>query len=314
VSGQVSGQYNYYKRFAQQRSVNTTDRLRWDIPLGHLTPFVSGTYSTLRNRTYEIDARIRQETRGLEGGTVVRISGRTSFELSGARTLVNYAADESYRGTPLTTLNESTSTEHVAFRYRLTPLTTFVVDTRAMQDRFFYQPLRDANSIKVMPGFDLKPAALISGGVYVGVRRFRPITAEVPAYQGVAATVDANLINGSRLFKLLVGRDVAYSYLLDEPYYALTDATLTVTQRITRTWDVMVRGGLQTLDYHHVVTDQPFPRHLDRLYQYGGGFGYRVGRTIRIGLNALQVSRSSSVLPNYSGLRVGVSVDYGLIQ
>jgi hypothetical protein len=51
-------------------------------------------------------------------------------------------------------------------RYRLTTLTTFVINAEAIQDRFDGDALRDTNSISVMPGFEMKPSALVSGRVW----------------------------------------------------------------------------------------------------------------------------------------------------
>jgi hypothetical protein len=54
-------------------------------------------------------------------------------------------------------------------------------------------------------------------------------------------------------------------------------------------------------------------RGTDRVRTYGGGLGYRVGDTLRIGFN-IDEQRRSSPLPrrNYSGVRAGLSLTYGI--
>ena len=42
---------------------------------------------------------------------------------------------------------------------------------------------RDSDSVKVLPGFELKPFALIAGTVFVGYRQFNPLDRRVPDYR-----------------------------------------------------------------------------------------------------------------------------------
>ena len=51
----------------------------------------------------------------------------------------------------------------VTARVTLTPLTTLVVRAQAMQDRFTVATIRNTDSYSVMPGFELRSQALISG-------------------------------------------------------------------------------------------------------------------------------------------------------
>jgi len=111
-----------------------------------------------------------------------------------------------------------------------------------------------------------------------------------------------------------VSRDLAYSFEPTEPYYALTDTTLIITRRVTSAWDAIGRAGLQSLDYS-ALTSTPGSAgdRIDRGRQLGGGVGYRVGRSVRVGFDTTYVRRRSAASANrdYEGFRSGVSISYG---
>jgi hypothetical protein len=333
LSGRVGGQYLYYQKYANQRAMNTSDTLRWEFPLGRVMPYIEGTYNNSKGLSgFEIQSRVRQISESVALGGEWRMSGRTTIALSGTRSRTQYADKDAYLGVSLSEqLSGSTQSELAQLKYRLTSLTTFVASAEALQDRFDALPLRNANSIRVLPGFELKSAALISGRVFVGFRRLSPLDPTVPAFQGLVSSVDARTVIRSRLqLGVQVGRDVAFSYQPEQPYYLLTDATLTLTQRIGTSWDVVARGGRQTLDYSRVnravpltvVVDDlgsPVPvatAQKDVIRQFGGGIGYRFGRIMRLGIDGSFYRRvsSSPLIPQFEGLRIGASISYGLPQ
>ncbi len=134
----MSGQYLYYAEYENQRSWNSAHNLRYDVALAHLTPFVAGSYADTRERPgYEIDARARRLDTSGTAGTGVRLSGKTELVLSYRRGLLDYADDQFFDGVELSqVLNRQTNTGNANLRVRLTPLTTFVVRTEMVQDRF----------------------------------------------------------------------------------------------------------------------------------------------------------------------------------
>ena len=97
-------------------------------------------------------------------------------------------------------------------RYRLTPLTTFVIRNLVTQDRFTFNQVRNADSYGVMPGVELKPFALVSGSAFVGAKRFDTLDSRVTDYQGLVAAVDARYALASMQFAIKVARDIAFSY------------------------------------------------------------------------------------------------------
>ena len=134
-------------------------------------------------------------------------------------------------------LNRASDTEQLQVRYKLTPLTTFVVAAQGVQDRFEFEPVRDADSIRVLPGFEFKPFALISGTVAVGYRWFNPQDRVLPAYQGIIAAVDAK-------YSISATQSPSSSTAISptrtrRPSRIRADGLgLTATERLTTTWDL----------------------------------------------------------------------------
>jgi hypothetical protein len=318
LTAKLASQYLYFKTYKNQRAWNTADDVKWEIPLARLTPFVIGSYTNTKNRPgYEIDSRAHLRT-GMAGiGTSVRLSGITSLVLSGSRSKLAFDDDEIFFGTNLAeALNRTTQAEAMQLRLKLTTLTTFVVSGEALQDRFSFDRSRNANSIKVMPGFELRPAALISGHVFVGFRQFDALDRSVPDYHGPIASVGTIYTAAFSRIGVTVNRDLVYSYEPLRPYYALTDVRLDLTERLGHTWDVVASAGRQSLDYKQLASLAAEPARTDTIRQYGAGIGYRVGPILRLGFDALYYSRHSThvELFDFDGLRFGASVSYGLPQ
>jgi len=250
-------------------------------------------------------------------GTYVVLSGRTTLVLSGTRTTTAFGENETFLGSDLAAaLNRYSDTEQLELRYRLTPLTTLVVASDAVQDRFATDRLRNTDSIAVRPGFEFKPFALISGKVSVGFRHFNVLNDRVQDYQGPVANVDASYtLTTSTQIHGTMTRDVAFSYDENFPYYALTNAGVTITQRIASAWDVVARGGWQTVGYRTLTTGVDGVPLDERGKMYGLGVGYRLGESFRIGFDANYYRRRSQTSTrNYDGLRAGMSLTYGISQ
>jgi hypothetical protein len=310
-----AGQYVYFKTYESQRGWNGMNALRTDFRLGRLTPFATGTYNNTRNRPgYEIDARSRATVSAVSLGTDLRLSPKLSIVASGERELTTFDSDETFRGAALARqLNRQSNSEHVALRHTLTPLTTFVVKADVIRDRFESNDLRDSNSLRVMPGFEFKPFALVSGTVFVGMRDFNPTSGAVPSYRGPVAAVNANYVLRALRFSGSVNRDITYSFEPAEPYYVLTDVGLGATWRLRPTWDVRVRGSRQALNYKSLGLLGSTVGRTDHAHQFGAGLGYVLGTTARIGLDALYSTRDAvTQFRSYQGLRIGASVSYGL--
>lgn len=315
VSGRAGGQYLYFREYDSQRAWNTANDLRLELLMTRLTPFVQGEFVDTKDRVgYEIDSRSRRRDISGTVGTTLRLGGKTDLVVSYRRYQGRYDEDETFLGAILAReLNRDEERAELQVRYALTPLTTFVLRNELGRDRFETTTLRDSDSLRVMPGFELKPAALISGMVFVGYRQFDPLDGRLEDHRGVVAAVSATYLREATRFELKVDRDLAYSYSIERPYYALLDTGLVVTHRFPSRWEAVGRVGRQTLSYRladPAAGDPP----TDRGYTYGAGIGVLPAETLRLGFDVLYSTRRSEVAGrrDFDGTRIFGSISYGI--
>lgn len=315
--GNAGMDYQYFQEYESQRSFGTSNVARLEVDLGRLTPFLDATYTNTRVRPgFEIDARARRENLNGRAGLSARVQSKTR--------LLGWVRDERYRfnsGEQFQNVDLSIALDRDSTGYgggahvELTPLTTLIVEAEVGKDRFLNSPERDADSLKVLPGFRFKPFALIDGSLLVGYRRFETLRGSLPDYEGVIAAVNlgytlrATRVNGS------YNRDITYSYETFEPYYLQTDWEVAVTQKITSAWDIVGRAGRFALDYERVGGLGNI-RRSDSGSRYGGGIGYTLGQYVRLGFDVNYTDRRSEadITRNYDGVRAGFAITYGLRQ
>lgn len=319
VSAKSDVQYNWFRDFASQRSLSTNNDLKIEFPMARLTPFVDGVFDHGRVRPgYEIDTRAFRTDSGAGGGLDIGLTTKTGVRLEAHRRRLRYREDEFFFGNSLQeTLNRRTDSLGLSWRQKLTPLTTFVVLSEYEKERFDFQSSRDASGVRLMPGFEFDPFALIGGKVFVGYRSFDTADPRLPNYSGVVADVEANYRAKSTRFDVRVQRDVDYSAEEIEPYYLLTDFGVKVTQKVTQRWDVVGTASRQWLDYQRLEGQvlSEVPSHADHGYRVGGGVGYMLGTSVRVGVDLAYYKRNSPIaLRDYDGLRVGGSFTYGLTR
>jgi hypothetical protein len=316
LSSRTRAEYVYFQKYVGERSVNTDSQVRLELPLNRVRPFVEASFLNSRQRPgYEIDARARRIEESMMLGGEIRILGKTWLELAGHRSRVDFDADAEFRGTRLRdVLNRDVERVSAALRYRLTPLTTIILVADAQRDRFDLSPARDSKSLRIIPGVEFAPRALVSGRAFLGYRRFDALGAGVPDTGGLNASVDLGYaLRGFTRFAVRAERDVSYSFEVSEPYYLLTGISGSVTQVITRSWDVKVTGGHQRLDYRSIAVRDARSTRVDRLVSYGAGVGYRITRGTRLGLDVDYFRRQTDLAARqYEGLRAGTSITYGL--
>jgi hypothetical protein len=316
LSGTTAVEYLYFREHGNQRSLNTENKAKLQVPLRRLIPFVSGEHVNTRVRPgYEIDLRARRTENGLAAGADVALPGRTTVGVSARRALVVFDDDQFFRGIDLgQALDRKSEAVSAQLRYRATPLTSFVAVAEYQEIRFNHNSIRDADSRRIAGGVEMKPLAFISGKASVGYRQFSTLSPGLPDYEGVVADIDVQSVVAWTRIGFRLGRDVAYSFEDTDPFFVLTDLGLSITQLVSYSWDIVVRGGTQRLAYRS-LSDAGMPR-LDNGLVAGGGMGYRVGRTLRVGLDVNYVERRSNIHSDrhYKGLRVGGSVSYGQRQ
>jgi hypothetical protein len=314
VSGRTGLQYDYFKDYATQRAFGTENRARVELLGNRVTPFVEGVYDNTRRRpSFEIDARARYRTDAVIGGADVRVFSRTVLRLEAERGHVEYEQGQEFNGVDLgAALNRESTAYRGSFRHALTPLTTFVVTGEERRDRFDISPERDADGFRILPGFDIKTGALISGRAAVGYAAFRTLDPGAPDYHGIVAAAELNYTARASRVGLQLVRDPTYSYEPTEPFYLYTDLGVQLTQRVTRNWDVMARGARQWLAYRQFMSEGTSDRN-DTGWRLGVGTGRWLGPTLRVGFDVDYLTRSSPIPSRtYDGWRAGGNIVYGL--
>ena len=200
-------------------------------------------------------------------------------------------------------------------RYDVTPLTTFVLKAATRYDRFETARDRDSDSLSLLPGFEFKPFALISGSAAVGFRRFTTRATDRPDYTGLIAAVDITYVARDTMkLGYRATRDVDYSFEPGQAFFLSSLQVVNVTQALGYDWDVVGRFTFGRLTYPGgtVIAGELTPGRVERVRGWGTGLGRRLGEDIRIGFDVDFATRTSSLdARKYDGFRFGGSVTYG---
>lgn len=310
----------YFANYASERSINPDLDVRTDVFLGRVTPFAEVGYLRTRQRpNFEIDVRSLRQERSLRAGVDVRFGSKMSVEIGADYKDMAYGVGENLDDLNLReALNRSTSTGSVEARYTATPLTTFTFGVDASRDRFVFSPLRDANSVRLLPGVEFKPLALISGSAQVGVRRFEPTNSSLEGFTGVVAAASLSyVLRGSTKVTVTADRDLTYSYERRQPYFVVDAYGLTVRRQIVGAFDVTAGVQRQKYSYRDLLLPGGTPGDLDRVdvtRTWFGSLGYRIGGAMRAGFGSVYRERhtNSTRFRDYQGFRFITTLDYEL--
>jgi len=175
---------------------------------------------------------------------------------------------------------------------QLTPVTSVNLIVSQEWQRFDQSPERDSDSLRIAPTVTFSPGGLLNGSASIGYRKFDGRSADLPDFSGLVAVVNigATIVGRHRLDTTFT-RDLRYSYEDETPYYLSTGGTVTLTTQVSGPFDVRVTGTLQSLDYGQSNAGQS----SDTYKSYGGGVGYRIRQTLRVGVNVEWSRRDSEV-------------------
>jgi len=286
--------FTYYAETSDQRSISYANEVRADVDLGRFRPFATAAILETRDRlNAELDVRAPRLSRSVSGGAKVSMGTRTALTVSGRVSDLEFEEGTTFEGVSLPrNLNSRVEAADAALDIALTPLTTFKLLASVQQDRFDQSPERDSDSIRILPGLQFDPVALIHGSLALGYRRFNPLSPAIPDYTGfiMQGSLGYTLLDRTR-FEGLLNRDVQYSFEDFEPYYLSTGVRVRVTHHLAGPWDVEASVGRERLGYRAIggIHD---PR-TDRADLIGVGAGYRIRENARIALNWEYTDRHS---------------------
>lgn len=316
INGNIKEDLIWFQQYSSERTANTSYGLGWRVPLDRLVLRAGVTYANVRDRPgFEIDARSQRVELGFSGNVELRTSSSTSLVANVQRQRTDFDKDAAFLNSNLQfELNRVSTTYGGGVKYQITALTAITVSASRVEDRFEFSSLRDSDSTAASFNVAFDPAALIKGGATFGYRNFQPLSPGLAPYAGTTASVNLSytLLDMTRL-GVTATRDIQYSYDVDQPYYLLTGADLSIAQQIFGPLDIVGRVGQQTLAYRdRAGAAVAVSNRVDRVRSYGGGIGYHLGRDLRLGLNVDQSRRTSDVARRqYDDLRIGSSLTYG---
>jgi hypothetical protein len=310
----------YFQKYGTERSVNPHAQVRGEVYLQRLTLFAENDVLHTRQRpNFEIDVRARRLENTIRAGAELRLSTKFSVEVAGRQSVVKFDGDAFFAGSYLEqSLNRDTRGVAASFRYQRTPLTAIVLRTEAARDRFSFSPLRDADTLRIQPGVEFRPPALIAGSAYLGLRRLTARHDALPDFRGMAGSARLRFrLPGATAVEFAGDRDLGYSYEPLQPYFVVDGYGATVRRRIVGRFDASLGGQRQRYSYRDLVLPNRTgiqPERQDLTLVYTMSIGYTLNRDMRVGLGVSRMNRTSNTnrFAAYEGFRVGTSVTYGL--
>ena len=210
-----------FMEYQDQGGFNTRNEVRVDVPLNRLMLSAGYSFMTTEQRaSLEIDARARRRETTLNVGVDIRTASKLFVRLGGSQSVMAFADDATNLGVNLAdTLNRRADVGTAALRYQVTSATTLAFSADVTRERFDLDPTRDSTSLRIAPGVEFDPRAILSGRAYVGIRRFRLTSGLAPSFTGPVAAVElSSVIRVATRIGVMVNRDVAYSFDVTTPY------------------------------------------------------------------------------------------------
>lgn len=314
-------EFIYFREYTSERSLNRNLGARADLDLNILKPFVSFTSTrTSARANSEIDVRAEHRPQAYAAGTRLKLASRTEMVFTARETRDAWADGEEFRGVELAqTLNGKTRAYDTAFNVALTPFTTVGVVVSQEQMRFDRSPLRNSDTLRILPTVTFSPLGLITGTASIGYRRFNGLDPSLPDYTGLVSTGSIGIVFVGR-YKLdtTFARDVRYSYEEDLPYYLVTGGRATLAMQAFGQFELRALGGRESMAYRGVTGSQigtQIPG-SDVLTSYGGGVGRRLGDRVRVVADLEFIHRASDRDPSreFSNHRVVASLTWGALN
>jgi hypothetical protein len=307
----------YFHEFKNERSLNRGTEGRFELILDRFRPYVGGSIVDTHDRlNAELDVRAHRREGMLTAGVLMGLTTRTSLLLTVRRGWLTFDEDETFRGVRLAdTLNSENRAYEGGLRFSLTPLTTLQIVASEQRDRFDLTASRDSRTIRITPSLEFDPSALVSGRLSIGYARFEPEDPALAPFRGLTMMGTLAYTVASTKLETRLERDVHYSYEALQPYYLTTGARVTLTQVVAGPFDVQGIAGRQRLAYRTLTDPATSPGEADRtdtVITWGGGVGYRLGDTARLGVTLEQTERRSPVTGHgFERRRIYGSLTYG---
>jgi hypothetical protein len=319
LTARLGTDFEYFARYASQRSVDPFAAVRGEVYARRVTLFVEDSFLNTRQRlNFEVDARARHLENQLSVGGAVHFTPRLSLELARGYDTITFDDNAIYAGQYLReTLNRDEDIYRATVRFKHSVLTNLGLRVEAQTDRFAFSPERNADSFRIMPGIELKPKALISGSAWLGFRSFNPKASLLPAQSGLASRLALSYtLFGATTFGVAYNRDYNFAYEVLTPYYVANDVEVSVRRALGGRFDVILNAGNHRYAFQAltggIAQSSPILAPVDTTQDYGINLGRMMSRQTRIGFGVSHwTRRSTDATRDYNDLRVGLTTTYG---
>ena len=321
VEVQNSTDATSFRQYREQSWLGTRNDVRMDLPINRVRLSATHSFTTTEQRAnVEIDARARRRESSSTVGADIRATTKTFVRVAATASQLAFESEAANLGVNLAeTLNRRTTRGSVALRYQATGATTVAMAVDMSREAFELAPSRDSTSIRLTPGIEFDPRAIISGRAYVGYRRFTITSGLAPAFKGVVAAIELNsVVREATRLGIQLSRDAAYSFDVTTPYYLMTGGGASVSRRLGARWEISVNASRQTLRYSGArapaagTVDEPAGGRRDVVSSYSGGLSFLFTDGVRIGFAVDRSQRESGLaVRGYRGTRYIAQFGYG---
>jgi hypothetical protein len=270
--------------------------------------------------SFEVDTRVVSKQRNLHG-TFERDLGRLTLVLSSSYQTIRPDSGQSFRGADLeTALTSDQFSVGPQFRYRLTPISSLIVEGNYAITRFPRASRRNFHAEGA--GIGIMTSGLLKGQATIGVRRNQLSNGnatQTQPYFRLSLTESRQI---GRRFKLSGG----YTHESTISAFAVDGSLPTIEQRginlelgieITKRLDLRLRGSQIKLKSDGLVTvilddgSRGTARREDVAYIGGADLGVRLGRA-RLGMFGTYTGRQSLYFSDFGieGLQAGARLEY----
>lgn len=300
-----------FKHFPSENSLGHSARGRVDFLFSRVLPFIGGGETVTRTRANgEIDVRAKRVEDELSGGLAYS-TGAHSVVYASATQFKTDFENTVNRGVSLETALDRTGVEYSGgLRTALTPITTFTGSFGYREDRFRYDPSRNAISRHITGSLKAGAEASFSGTINAAFENFQPASPDVRRFNGLTGSVAIAIpIAEVGRIGVLSRRAVEYSFNTQEAYFIDNLVSLSWTERLLGAIDAQVVGARSWFQYNY---SERLPKRTDRLEIYTGGFGYNLKNRTRVSINYEYSRRRSLALAerNYDRRRAFLAWTY----
>lgn len=304
--------YAYFRDYPGQGGAGGSSTAQLSIVANRLRPFVEGTYVNSNERlNFEIDERARRIEYSYRGGVEARLTPTLLFTTSAGRSVFEFTAAD--RTAPLSSLNRESDVASAVLQHQTTPLTRIFVTSEVRRERFTTGAAAEAQSVRVVPGAEFSPFALLRGRIDVGVTRFSTRSGTAPAFTGAVGGLTLSYVLGDRTnLGVTAARDLTFSFAGPTAYYLQNGVGASIGRAFGERTELRVTWNRQQLDYRDTGPAEAEPIGADlRVTTAGAQVIVRLARDLRFSLSAEHSRRFSPAGRGFEKVMAFTALTYG---